>query len=55
MRVGLFKNLLIVVSAERMLIHDLKSKTNQCYIPIEEGTSVFMSHEYYNLSIGYYL
>jgi hypothetical protein len=55
MRVGLYKNLLIVVSAERMLIHDLKSRSNQCYIPIEEGTAVFMSHEYYNLSIGYYL
>lgn len=38
-----------------MLIHDLKSKTNQCYIPIEQGTSVFMSYEYYNLSIAYYL
>jgi hypothetical protein len=55
MRVGIFKNLLIVVSAERILIHDLKSKSNQCYIPIEQGTSVFMSYEYYNLSIAYYL
>jgi hypothetical protein len=55
MRVGLYKNLLIVASAERLLIHDLRSKTNQCYIPIEEGTAVFMSHDYYNLSIGYYL
>ena len=55
MRVGLFKNLLVVVSAERMLIHDLRSRSNQCYIPIEEGSAVFMSHEYYNLSVAYYL
>jgi hypothetical protein len=54
-RVGLFKNLLIIASAERMLIHDLRSRSNQCYIPIEEGATVFMSHEYYNLSICYYL
>jgi hypothetical protein len=55
LRVGIYKNLLIVASSERILIHDLKSKTNQCYIPIEEGSSVFMSYEYYNLSIAYYL
>lgn len=55
MRVGLFKNLLIVVSTERILIHDLKTKSNQCYIPIEQGSTVFLSYEYYNLSIAYYL
>ena len=44
-----------MASSERILIHDLKTKTNQCYIPIEEGSTVFMSYEYYNLSIAYYL
>jgi len=33
-KLSLLKNLLIVISAERILIHDLKLKTNQCYIPI---------------------
>lgn len=33
-KVGILKNMLIVISSERILIHDLKSKTNKSYIPI---------------------
>lgn len=33
-KIGIMKNLLIIISAQRILIHDLKTKENQCYIPI---------------------
>lgn len=53
-KVGIFKNLLIIISSERILIHDLKSKSNKCYIPIQEGELAFFSHDYYSLKIAYF-
>jgi hypothetical protein len=53
-KMALFKNLLIVASAERILVHDLKSKSNKCYIPIKQGELSFFSHDYYSLKIAYF-
>lgn len=52
-KVGLFKNLLIVISSERILVHDLKSRSNKCYIPIQQGELAFFSHDYYSLKLAY--
>lgn len=49
------KNLLIIISSERILIHDMKEKVNQCYIPIFEGESAFVHMDYYNLQVCYYI
>ena len=54
-KVSLLKNLLIVISEERILVHDLKSKANQCYIPIQLGSFAFVSPDYYRLKIAYYV
>jgi hypothetical protein len=54
-RVALFKNLLIVIAAERVLVHDLKSKANKCYIPIQQGELAFVSEDYYSLKLAYFL
>ena len=51
---ALFKNLLIVVSEERVLVHDLKSKSNKCYLPIQQGQLSFLSEDYYSLKISYF-
>jgi hypothetical protein len=55
MKLCLLKNLLVVVANERILVHDLKSKTNQCYIPIEQGQLAFISRDYYTLRLAYYI
>ena len=46
--------MLIIISNERILIHDLKAKANKCYIPIEQGDHAFFSDDYYYLKIAYY-
>ena len=52
---ALVKNLLVLISDERMLVHDLKTKTNQCYIPIQQGALAFVAPDYYRLRVAYYV
>ena len=44
----------MIISSERILIHDLKTQSNKCYIPIQQGHLAFFSHQYYSLKIAYF-
>ena len=48
------KNLLVIVSNERILIHDLRTRTNKCYIPMQQGELALMSNDYYSLKMAYF-
>lgn len=41
------------MSAERILIYDIASKSNLCHIPTSNGALATLSCDYYNLKLLY--
>lgn len=42
-KLSYMKNLLVVVSTDRLMMHDLSSKENTVYMPLEEGEKCLIS------------
>lgn len=47
------KNILIIVSESRILIHNLQSKENECFIETVNGTIAFINDDFYHLRLFY--